>query len=194
VRSVSLKNNRFEYIIPTVVALVITFVLILAIPALRTRYLMEVIDDETMDQDDFRFFYDLEGDGISERLSIYMNSSNNLAVSIANFDQTTINQFNLPGELTTQSDVVDMHDINADGIKDIFVCTQKDNALYLSIIDNLYGHPTRTREYFMDQLNTYNDHGDYKFTSGGLTDLNGDGFPEYVFCINGGHALQPRSV
>jgi len=189
-----LKNNRFEYIIPTVVAAVITIVMILVIPALHTRYVMDVVDYETMDQDDYLFFYDLDGDGTSERLTIYMNSSNNLAVSIANFDLTTINQFNFPGTLTTQSDVVNMHDINSDGIQDIFVCTQKDNALYLSIIDDLYGHPTSTREFLMDRLNTYNENGDYKFTSGGLTDLNHDGFPEYVFSINGGHALQPRSV
>ena len=189
-----LKNSRLEYIIPTVLALVITIVLILSMPVLTTKYLIEEIDSDSVNPDEYDYYYDLDGDGNSEIISIYLNSSNNLAVNISEIKKTTINQFNLPGELTTQSDVLDIHDINRDGIEDIFVCTQKDDNLYLSIIDDMFGHPTRTREYLVDKLNTYNDNGDYLFSSGGLTDLNQDGFPEYVFCINGGHALHPRKV
>ncbi len=115
-----------------------------------------------------------------------------LAISVANLNQATINQFNLPGQLLTLGEVLDLHDINSDGIKDIFVCSKKNDSLFLTIIDDLYGRPTNTREYFIERINTYNDNGDYLFSPGTITDLTRDGSPEYVFGINGGHSLQPR--
>ncbi|MCK5137779.1 MAG: hypothetical protein KAR19_18480 [Bacteroidales bacterium] len=92
----------------------------------------------------------------------------------------------------TLGEVLDLHDINSDGIKDIFVCSKKNDSLFLTIIDDLYGRPTNTREYFIERINTYNDNGDYLFSPGTITDLTRDGSPEYVFGINGGHSLQPR--
>jgi hypothetical protein len=106
----------------------------------------------------------------------------------------TFNQFNLPGQLTEIGITLDFHDINGDGIMDIFVCTEKGDSLYLNIIDDLYGHPTKHREYFLDLINQYNDNGDYLFVDGELSDLTRDGYPEYVFAVNGGHSLQPRRV
>lgn len=155
---------------------------------------MELVETEAAPPEDYRYYYDLNGDGISEALIIYYNSSHNLAVSIASIKLATINQFNLPGRLTTLGATLDFHDIDSNGIVDVFVCTEKNDSLFLTIIDDLYGHPTTTRRFFLDPINQYNDNGDYLFTPGGISDLNGDGSPEYVMAINGGHSLQPRRV
>jgi hypothetical protein len=189
-----LKRSSFEYIIPAVLALVITVGLIRLIPELSTKHLLRVDRMENVPPENFLYYFDLNGDGTSEIFSIFLNSSNNLAVSISDIHQSTINQFNLPGSLTRQGAALDLHDIDGNGITDIFVCTEKGNTLYLSIIDDLYGHPTTTKEYVIDPINRLNDNGDYLFVPGTITDLNQDGSPEYVFAINGGFALQPRRV
>jgi hypothetical protein len=188
------KNSRLEYIIPAILAVVITILLIRFIPVLSTQYLLKLEQTETVAQDDYKYYFDLDGDGTSEAFTIYINNSNNLAISIAKLNRATINQFNLPGQLTKIGATLDLHDINRDGIMDIFVCTEKNDSLFLNIIDDLFGRPTSTRKYFLDQINHYNDNGDYLFVPGEISDLTGDGSPEYVFAINGGHALQPRRV
>ena len=189
-----MKKSSFEYIIPAALALVISIGLIRFIPVLTMEYVMEVIDTESVPPEDYRYYYDLDGDGTSEMLTIYYNSSGNLAISIANLNMATINQFNLPGRLTRLGATLDMHDIDSNGIVDLFVCTEKNDSLFLTIIDDLHGHPTTTRKYFLDPINQHNDNGDYLFTPGGITDLNADGTPEYILAINGGHSLQPRRV
>ncbi len=189
-----MKKSRLEYIIPLALALVLTIGLIKFIPKLTTEYVMELDHTEKVGPDEYRYYYDLDSDGTSEVLSIYYNASGNLAISIANLNLATINQFNMPGKLTKLGAILDLHDIDSNGIVDVFVCTEKNDSLFLTIIDNLHGHPTSTKEYFLDLINQHNDNGDYLFTPGGISDLNGDGTPEYILAINGGHALQPRRV
>ncbi len=189
-----MRRISLQYIIPAALALVITIGLGVFFPSLTTEYKMELLSSESVPPDDFKYFYDLNSDGISEMLTIYYNASNNLAVSVASLQFATINQFNLPGQLTEIGATLDLHDIDSNGVMDLFICTEKRDSLFLSIIDDLYGHPTTTREFFLDPINQYNDNGDYKFIPGGISDLNGDGFPEYIMAINGGHSLQPRRV
>ena len=189
-----MRRISLQYIIPAALALVITIGLVVFFPSLTTEFKMEIVNSESVPPDDFRYYFDMNGDGISEVLFIYYNTSKNLAVSIANIHLSTINQFNLPGELTEIGPAVDLHDIDSNGVMDLFFCTEKNDSLFLTIIDDLYGRPTTTREYFLDPINQYNDNGDYKYTPGGISDLNGDGSPEYVLAINGGYSLQPRRV
>jgi hypothetical protein len=191
---VAVRKSSYEYIIPAALALVISLVLIRFISVFTTEYILKVLDSQMIPPESYRYYFDLDGDGHSEIFSIYYNAAGNLAISVSNMDQSTINQFNLPGRLTTLGPIVDLHDINSDGILDIFICTIKNDSLYLGIIDDLYGHPTTTKEYFLDRVNQYNGNGDYLFVAGETTDLNRDGNPEYVMAINGGYSLQPRRV
>ncbi len=189
-----MRKNYLEYLIPFALALVITIGLIRYIPSLTAKYTLELISSEVVPPEDFRYYYDMDGDGTSEVMTIYYNSSGNLAVSIATIQLATINQFNLPGRLTRLGPTLDVHDIDSNGIADLFLCTEKNDSLFLNIIDDLHGHPTTSRTYFLDLINQHNDNGDYLFSPGGISDLNGDGTPEYVLAINGGHSLQPRKV
>jgi hypothetical protein len=189
------KRYRLEYTIPAALAVAVTLMLIWKVPRLSEEYYMKLLDNQMAKPLDYVYFDDLNGDGISEKFSIYYNMAGNLAVSISDLRTGgTINQFNLPGELPELGATLDLHDIDANGIKDIFICTEKNDSLFLSIIDDLYGHPTFTRLYFLDRIRQNNENGDYLFTPGGISDLTGDGSPEYIFAINGGHSLQPRRV
>ena len=189
-----MKRSSYEYIIPAVLALALTISLGYFIPTFSTPYLLSLERTEVLPTDFFKCYADVNKDGISEIIEIFYNSSGNLAVKLRYINEATINQFNLPGKLTRIGSTLDIHDINGDGISDIFVCTEKNDSIYLTIIDDIFGHPTTTRVYALDPINGYNDNGDYNFIPGGIRDLNGDGIPEFVMAINGGYSLQPRRV
>lgn len=190
-----MKKYKLEYLIPAMLALAGTFLLIWKVPRLSEAHTLHLLESGEATQGRFISYHDLNMDGFSERLNIYYNNSGNLAVSVSDIrTDGTINQFNLPGELTELGSTLDIHDLDGDGIMDIVVCTEKNDSLFLSIIDDLYGRPTRYTTYFLDRINLYNDNADYHFIPGGMTDLTGDSRPEYVFAVNGGHSLQPRRV
>ncbi|MGW8314359.1 MAG: sensor histidine kinase [Bacteroidales bacterium] len=190
-----MKKNNFIYIVPASLALLVTLIMILSIRQLRAPYRIKLLGTETAKEEEFESFQDLNGDGQSERLTINYNAAGNLSITIRDTRTNgVINQFNFPGELTELGPVFDLQDIDSDGIRDILVCTEKNDSLFLSVVNDLYGHPTRSTTYFLDPINRYNDNGDYHFTPGGLSDMDGDGSAEYVCAINGGHSLQPRRV
>ncbi len=189
-----MRRISLQYIIPAALALVITIGLGVFFPSLTTEYKMEVLDYQSAPQGDYIYYHDMNGDGISERLLIYYNTAGNLAVTLTNFQFSPINQFNLPGQLTEIGPTVDLLDIDSNGVMDLFFCTEKNDSIFLTIIDDVYGHPTTTREYFLDHINQYNVQEDYNFIPGGISDLNGDGSAEYLLAINGGYSLQPRRV
>ncbi|MDX2431329.1 MAG: histidine kinase [Bacteroides sp.] len=189
-----MRRSSYEYIIPVVLALGITISLGFLIPNLSAPYQLKLEKSELVAPDFYRCYNDLDRDGNSEIIEIFYNSSGNLSVKLRHLNEGTINQFNLPGRLPKVGRMLDLQDINGDGITDIFVCTEKNDSIYLTIIDDIYKHPTSARVYALDPINQNNDNGDYTFIVGGIRDLNGDGSPEFVMAINGGHSLQPRRV
>ncbi len=189
-----MRKSSYEYIIPAILALALTLGLIRYVPALSTRYLLKVERTEEIEADYVRHYHDLNGDGTSEIIELFYNSSENLAVKIRHLSEATINQFNLPGRLADGGAELDLYDVNGDGHTDVLICSEKNDTMYLSIIDDVFSHPTRFKCFALDPINQYNDYADYNFIPGGISDLNGDGHTEYVLAINGGHSLQPRRV
>ncbi len=189
-----MKRGLIEYGISALLALALTVLIILLMPVLTTGYLLRQTGSEITNPIDFMRFEDLDGDGESEVIRIYLNSADNISVSVTTLHESTINQFNLRGELLTLGPELDLWDMNMDGTKDIMVCTRENDSIFLAIIDDLYSKPTRHHEFFIDQAGQWNDQGDYLFNPGGCSDLNGDGYQEYIFSISGGYSLQPRAV
>lgn len=190
-----MKKNKFIFAVPAVLGLAVTFILVFTIQELREPYRLQLLETEIGKTDEYFVFHDLNGDGHSEQLIIYYNNAGNVAITIRDTRTNgVINQFNFPGEFTELGPIIDIQDIDSNGIKNVFICTERNDSLFLSVIDDPYGHPTRSKTFFLDQINQYNDDGDYHFSVGGLSDLDGDGSPEYVCAINGGHSLQPRRV
>ncbi len=93
-------RSGYEYIIPAVLALVIAIRLIHFVPALSNHYLLKVERTGEIQQDYFRNYHDLNGDGTSEIVELFYNKSEYLAVMFRYLSDATINQFNLPGRLT----------------------------------------------------------------------------------------------
>lgn len=126
-----------EYIIPAILALVITIGLVRYVPLLHQEFVMEIISHESVQPDNYICYFDLNGDGTSEMITINYNTSRNLAITVSTIHLAVINQFNLPGELTELGATLDLHDIDSNGILDLFFCTEKNDSLFLTVIDDL---------------------------------------------------------
>lgn len=187
-------KSSYEYIIPAVLALVLSLVLAFSVPIFSTRYHLGIEETELLPPGSFKCFEDLDQDGISEIVELFYNQTGNLSVRIRYLNESTINQFNLPGKLPSDGKLLYLNDINEDGLLDIFICTEKNDSIYLNIIDDVYARPTISKSFALDPINQYNDNGDHKFIPGGCSDINGDGSLEFVMAINGGYSLQPRRV
>ena len=136
-----MRRSSFEYIIPALLALAITIGLGFSIPILSTRYTLKLEGSEILPAEFFRYFHDVDQDGVSEMIELFYNSSGNLSVKLRHLNEATINQFNLPGMLPRVGVSLSLQDINNDGITDIFVCTERNDSIYLTIIDDIFGHP-----------------------------------------------------
>ncbi len=189
-----MKQRLIEYGIPVFLALSITVLIILLVPALTIRYQLKEEGSVITDRVHYQRFEDLDGDGSSEIVYLHLNSAGDFSVTVNTIKDFTINQFNLRGELLTLGQEMDFQDIDRDGIQDIIVCTQENDSVFLSIIDDIHRKPTHHHELFIEKIGQLNDRGDYLFIPGGCSDLNGDGHLEYLFVINGGYSLQPRRV
>jgi hypothetical protein len=174
--------------------MILTTVVIRITPSLSEQQQVKLIRSEKILPDHYWIYKDLNQDGSSEMINLKYNSAANISLVIRSHDQKIINQFNLPGDLLTIGNIIDVFDINQDNIKDVFICTLKDDSLFLSVIDDIYLHPTAIRKIFLESVRKYNENTDYLFLTGEFCDLNEDGLREYIFGINGGHALQPRCI
>jgi len=189
-----LKYFKFDNIFSAVLALISTGLILSLFQGLTEKYIVREISEELLPSNDTKLYFDLNHDGNSEILSLLENSAGNFSISISNLLSETINQFNLPGKSISLGSVIDLQDINSDGITDIISCTSRNDSLFLTVITNIYRHPTSQFTVFIDSINQSNDNGDYLFSKGFVQDLNGDGSKEYIFGISGGYSLQPRRI
>jgi len=189
-----LKKQAKEYVLPAIVAMIIATGMILLVPNFSGSNILVEAENRTLPPGELVHYRDMDHDGCSEAITFYPNEAGDFSVSVSELTLKTINQFNLRGEIPIRGDFLGFHDINQDSIEDLLICTVQDSNLYLTIVDDLYSHPTSIKEYLIDQTSMDTDLQDYLLISGGLGDLNGDGYQEYVFGINTGYALKPRRV
>ena len=159
-----------------------------------TKYTLKPVQVEYSSPGFFRYYHDLDHDGTSELIILYTNPNDDISVSVSTLDYKTINQFNLNGQLLRLGESLEIHDINQDGIDDIFICTYNAESILLSIIDDVYSSPTTFRQYIVEHTDSSIEDKDFFFFTAGFEDLSGDGIEEYIFGINGGYSLHPRRV
>ncbi len=143
-------------------------------------------------------FKDVNHDGQSEFLEIENDTQNkNFNIKIYRFVKQKlriIDQFNFlnkmhPSELA-------FYDLNRDGWDELFVLTNDEDGLYLTVID-LYA----TNKYLLagqkliaaPKPNPFT-YWDVERFNPTLLDVNNDGYPEFIFTVHSGLSLRPRGI
>lgn len=165
-------------------------------PDLVSKYKMELkqaynrVDDKLL-----TFYEDLDNDGNKEKID-FLNYKGRFASCVYSEDDASVRrQMNLYGHIPEQENITVpiYNDINNDGVKEIFLFTQKADSLFLNAVDIvsleviLYGR-------FVSKIGLNRGAQDFVLRPIINHDNNDDGIAEMYFLLNGGYALYPRKL
>jgi hypothetical protein len=140
------------------------------------------------------YFVDVDKDGNSEEFIYY---------HIFDSRQPVINQYSsggafervwyLEGEIVENFDVV-AGDYNNDSINEVFVFSKIDNAIYLYGLDSFDDNKFVFDKQLVCEVPSNFENRHIVIHSGGMADLNKDGFKELIFSVNSRFSASPRAV
>jgi len=143
-------------------------------------------------------YKDLDNDGCSERV-VFFNDAikkyHNLKIyrQPSPYKASIIDQYNFYHPIKLSE--IFYHDITGDGMKEVFVFSHDDQALYLSIIDpgeNVFIYKERpVLPAPRPLLFTF---WDVEIIDAVFADVNADGHKEIIFTVHSGHSHSPRGV
>lgn len=187
--------RRLTYIAlnPFFQALFISVLIVLLIPAGINKYRCEQVD-MTSNFDKTQYVYaDLDHDGTSERIHTFFNLSGNVGIVLLK-EIYTIGQWNFKGVYEDISPRFMLGDYNHDGLDEIYIFTKAHDSVLLNVLAYTKKPEILVRDRFITKLGRNLQNPDYLFVPGEVTDMNGDGSGDLVFCINAGHSRRPRNV
>lgn len=130
-----LKPLRKIYLLFAGCALLIAFLVALLASQKILPYQLILSKQKTLDALGRFYFYDLDHDGYQERIEMIKEPLDQYYYIkvYRDYDQGLIDQFNFKKEIVFRSPT--FFDLNKDGCDDLFVFSNNDDSLYLSVID-----------------------------------------------------------
>jgi len=136
-------------------------------------------------------YYDLNGDGNSER--IVYNQNPELSNFLVYDDYKIIDQWTFKGLMNLSRDLYG--DFDHDGLSEIGVFSYVNDSIFFHVAEPFDDSLKYLRQnIFVDKYHFFEGQRDISTYPLGTWDLNGDGFNEYIFSIFAGHSCEPRRL
>jgi len=194
-----LKPLHKIYLLLFVIALIFAGLASLAIYHYVTPYELTTEGGVQIKKQDYHRFYfqDLDHNGVEELL-VFGNNPKKQKYYVKvyeDFQGGLIDQFNLNTSIISDGYSHAYYDLNKDGVDEIFVFTNDNDSLYLSVIDIqqvkflvkekpiISASPQRARRNW-----------DISYMGPKFNDLDNDGKVELIFNINFGYSRLPRCL
>jgi len=174
-------------------ALVISILVVLFLPAGMVKYRCNQVEMSTSFDKTQYYFADLDHDWISERIQTFYNLSGNVGLAIVK-GIYTLGQWNFKGVYEDLSPRFMHGDYDHDNLDEIYIFTQVRDSIMLNVLRYSEKPAIMIKDRFIAKLGRNLQDPDFLLFPGEITDMNGDGFGDLVFCINAGHSRQPRNV
>ncbi|RMG28949.1 MAG: VCBS repeat-containing protein, partial [Methanobacteriota archaeon] len=146
----------------------------------------------------FKFdFYDLDKNGVEERLEFGNNTRGNRYFVKVNRDyrRGLIDQFNFQAPIIDDGFSRGYYDLNGDGVDEVFVFSNDNDYLYLSVIDiQQIKFLVKEKPILASSPQRAQQEWDISYLYPKFSDLDGDGKPELLFNVNSGYARLPRCL
>ncbi len=190
----SLRRKLFLVIIhPAIWSIPIALLVIWLLPPVFQKYKLEEVSEIRVEEGVKYSYYDLNGDGISEEIRSGNQETNSfMRIMYLNGKSS---QINTKGKYIELFDHLMVGDYDNDGKQEIYSFTVANDSVFIHQI-----HCTEDfncewihSKYICSKV-LFNGHKDLSMYSGKVTDLDGDGFKEVVFTLNGGFSIQPRGI
>jgi hypothetical protein len=188
--------RRFVHIAlnPFFQALIVAAVIALVVPLGLQKYTVRQASMITDFYESRLVFSDLDHDGISERITTFLNNqSGNAGIAIF-IGKRPVGQWNFRGIYQVQQPRTMIGDYNGNGRDEIYVFTQVNDSIMLQALEYSTKPEYFIKDRFIARLGKNLKDPDFVFYPGKVTDMTGDGSGDLVFSISAGHSRQPRSV
>ena len=173
-------------------ALAPTLLVSSVIPRMGERYLVN-IEQVVIGEESQVTFWDLNGDGITERIhgqpGIPLNG-----FPVMNNDLNFYDQWNLPDKLQAGISDLIFGDFDDDKFGEIYVFTLHGDSVFLNVNEFFDPAGTLLERVFISQINLVEGHPNSTIKSIGFFDNNGDGIKEFYFGITTGFRAVASSV
>ncbi|OYT13902.1 MAG: hypothetical protein B6I19_02715 [Bacteroidetes bacterium 4572_114] len=200
VKSVFRKHTTRLVLNPFVLAIPFTFLIYYLMPVEFAKFKVELIDEKTATAK--HFYYDLDFDGDSEEIRFgydewysNKNARPNLQIYDIPFSQIGIDQVNFDYDFVENARPV-FSDYDHDSHCEVYAFLKKDTCLYLEGVKfyDTAGNYNTFIQKFVDYVYTDRELEDYNIFNAPSVDLNGDGFNEIIFFVNGLYSAKPRAL
>ena len=197
IKSIKWTDNVFLLLHPASLSLYLFLILVFIIPDFFAKYTAEIIETEQRGDFDKTFYYDLNGDGISERIATgynYPEEKKEIRVQHFNLENKIYDQW-MPRGKWLRLFKPYFGDYNNNGFAEIYCLTIDNDSLFLSIKELMLDNGKEVNGRFICKAGTFkNGKNDIVDWGGRLIDINKDGFFEYIFFIYGGFSKFPRNT
>ncbi len=192
-----LKPLHKIYLLLILIAFVLTGITVLVVYQHITPYKFSLKHGSLNNKMDFwrHDFYDLDKNGLEEKL-VFANNFQNQEYYIKiyrDYKGSLIDQFNFQTPIKKNSPAY--YDLNGDGVDEVFIFSNDNDSLYLSVIDiQKPGFLIKEKAI----LSSSPERAQTKWDIGSLhpcfSDLDNNGETELVFAVNSGYSHLPRCV
>ncbi len=157
------------------------------------RYSASVVSVKPRNPDRESFYFDLDGDGRSERVLVYKSSKEMTSLILYEWDDDLIDQINVSGRKVRRAELFS-GDYNSDAKCELYLFTYSGDSLFLNVLDPFSATNGEIRRKQIDGCRTINGEAEYRIIGSAMEDRNGDGMKEFYFSINAGFTLAPRRL
>lgn len=181
---------------PAMLAFYVWGILLLFVPNYFRKYTAEIVDKELRANFDKTYYFDLDGDKLSERISAGYNGFNEDVIRIQYFNKNAepYNQWQLPGKWL-QLFKLTFGDYNHNGFSEVYSLNLVGDSIFLNIKEVMLAGGLDVKNRFVCKAGTFNNNQiDVMDWGGRLMDINKDGLEEYIFFLHGGYSKFPRNT
>ena len=190
-------RNRFLRLFtnPFLLSVLPALALVMIFPPNHSRYLLELVSFEYLNERTWVFYEDLTGNGHSEKIMLSEDFNSN-AMVIYDASGAALNQWNLHGGFgfVHQFCLHISGDYDGDGQKELYVFSLSNDSIYLHMLAGVDRPGWALKKRLLATVGPGRRGPDPHIIPADMEDLDGDGKKELLFGINTGFSLQPRNV
>ena len=192
-----MKDNLLSILLhPLFSSLLISLVIIYFLPDYFSKYIVELKEQATAQRKESQvYFQDLNNDNISEKIIAYKNTLGEAGFEIHKANGDFVEQWNLSSYSPVNNpNVLWFHDIDYNGFKEIYTITQKEDSIFLNIIEPFKKFGIDKKDIFIDTMLSYNNKYHLYPSEVFTANFKSGGSKEVVFILNCGFGGNPRNA